>query len=84
LAVFCFPDDETICAEGGKVDVVHRTKPPDKAGVRQPETQPLVCLANQQAVISAGRINRISTEMRFDQWDGTCCANIGAKPLARM
>jgi hypothetical protein len=77
LAVFCFSAGETIRAQGGKADVVHRTKPPDKVGVRQPETQPLVCFANQQAFNSAGR------EMRFDQWDGACCTNPGAKPLAR-
>jgi hypothetical protein len=83
LAVFCFSDGETIHAQGGKADVVHRTKPPDKVSVRQPETQPLVCFVNQQAFKPAGRIIRISTEMRFDQWDGACCTNPGAKPLAR-
>jgi hypothetical protein len=39
LAQFCFPDGETIHAEGGEVDVVHRTKLPDKVGVRQLETE---------------------------------------------
>jgi hypothetical protein len=83
LAVFCFSDGETIRAQGGKADVVEQTKPPDKVGVRQPETQPLVCFANQQAFNYAGRIIRISRQMRFDQWDGACCTNISAKPLAR-
>jgi hypothetical protein len=83
LAVFCFSAGETIHAEDGEVDVVHRTKPSDKVGGRQPETQPLVCSANQQAFMPAGRIIRISVEMRFDRWGGTCCANPGVKPLAR-
>ncbi|MHC1549228.1 hypothetical protein [Phyllobacterium sp. K27] len=55
LAVFCFSTGETIHAEGGEVDVVHRTKPPDKVVGRQSETRR----------------------------DGSCCANPGAKPLAR-
>ncbi|UXN65992.1 hypothetical protein N8E89_03410 [Phyllobacterium sp. A18/5-2] len=38
LAVFCFSAGEAIRAEGGEVDVVH-PKPPDKVGVRQPETR---------------------------------------------
>ncbi|MBZ9656665.1 hypothetical protein [Phyllobacterium lublinensis] len=50
LAVFCFSTDETIRAEGGDADVVHRTKPPDKAGVRQPETRrDGACCANSGA-----------------------------------
>ncbi|PSH63840.1 hypothetical protein CU102_22770 [Phyllobacterium brassicacearum] len=36
---FCFADGETIHAEGGELDVVHRVKPPDKVGGRQPETR---------------------------------------------
>lgn len=39
LNQFCFSPDETIRAEGGEGDVVHRPKAPDKVGVRQAETR---------------------------------------------
>ena len=39
LTQFCFSPGEMIHAEGGKGDVVHRPKAPDKVGVRQAETR---------------------------------------------
>ncbi len=39
LNQFCFSSGETIRAEGGEGDVVHRPKAPDKADVRQTETR---------------------------------------------
>ncbi|RCW85383.1 hypothetical protein [Phyllobacterium bourgognense] len=39
---------------------IHRTTPPDKVVGRQPETQPLVCVRNQQTVKPADRIIRVS------------------------
>jgi hypothetical protein len=38
LNQFCFLPGDTIHAEGGKVDVVHRPMTPDKVGVRRVET----------------------------------------------
>ncbi len=63
---FCFPCGETIHAEGGEADVVHRTKPPDKVVGRQPETRRAGCIRAKSFGLYLRPMNHIGLAKPLD------------------